>query len=177
MSTKEAKGFFTAADSLRRQTAALIREDEKMKTWTMPKVEIDGFSANEYVAACSTVIPFQSSDYLACDFGREINDGYSFEPTPNGVFDSNASEAWNAQTTTAESLIIHSGHTGWYRGKTVYRRLQVGTASNTPYSDTSYFSPLDGLYDIYITRTGHNVYVYKQGEAPLEDPTSTKNFS
>ena len=47
-----------------------------MKTWTMPRVEIEAFRANEYVAACASPDPaVEGLDYFYVDFN---NSGIDF---------------------------------------------------------------------------------------------------
>ena len=176
MSTKEAKGFFTTADSLRMQTAALIREDEKMKTWTMPKINVEGFAANEYVAACTPGFPDNNSRY-AMDFFNGTS--LDFEGVADGIFNGVNDELISrGQLPSAFTNAGNNGNGKWYKIKTLYL-VTVSQLPNgidgTSLGDTRYFKALDN-YDVYVSNKGVTFWAWPAGTAGNINPDD-KAFS
>ena len=185
MSTKEANGFFTTADSLRMQGAALIREDEKMKTWTMPKINVEGFSADEYIAACSQLHPIsERHDYWYVDLngdGKYLSDPAAQIETFGSNYTTGNNHDFTAQNSYITSLDgftkLNPSHdnSGWLRGRAIYYADgSVNPEHNTPYSSDPfrYF----GVYDIYFN-SKFQASLYTAGSAGNFDPTTSLNMS
>ena len=162
MSTKEANGFFTTADSLRMQGAALIREDEKMKTWTMPKINVEGFAANEYVAACESVVDNKIS--YAADLvhpSSAHSSGLMADEDRTGMddnlFNSAGYEMWYG-TLSVSAASGYDGEflRGWFYDKPVYVRVN-GNITSGSFDDPTLFRYL-GNFDIKVNQASTHLY-------------------
>lgn len=145
-----------------------------MKTWTMPKVEIEGFSANEYVAAsCGSTDPvnIQSGYYYYLDYDNDgYYDGNIYEDATHP--DYGGSGYTNYVTRASEQPLR-----GWQNNINLYRKSK----SSGGYNGNQAFNANDliGTYDLYIT--GFHVYLYRSdvydGGTPPFDPTDKNPFS
>lgn len=147
-----------------------------MKTWTMPKVEIEGFSANEYVAAsCGSTDPvyIESGYYYYLDYNKNGNyDGGSTEDAthPEG--------SYGTGMTNHLAKAVNQPKSGWQNNINLYRRSKSSggyNGTNVPYQESDWL----GTYDLYII--GANVYLYKSGvydgDTEPFDPSASKPFS
>ena len=147
-----------------------------MKTWTMPKVMIEGFAANEHVAACEPIKPFTGDSkkyYLDWDY----NDLYTNR------------ERLYYNTNNNEYNISSSGdvelHKGYYPGVNLYT-LKDG--SNSPGGAVLSYLERNGdsiswvefkkvgTYDIYA-RSSQHIYIYSGGTFHPDSGTVDKPFS
>lgn len=145
-----------------------------MKQWTMPSVEIEGFSANEYVAACAHLSTSKGYYYYDYD-GNGKYPGVGWEQLwfSQGVLQ-------NGSTSIPNGVLP----TGWYKEVTLYTwnkwKPNANGSNQIPYSDTDTFKMLSGTYDIYSFGNGH-VFVYKHvdGMTYPDNPTpdNTANHS
>lgn len=149
-----------------------------MKTWTMPRIGIDQFSANDYIAKCSTVRPEIPGTSLYVDW--DGNGAYSSAERVWGTYgDSN--EGYNgAQSSGVHGLKqVHVyGINPIFTTKKKPGWTQVNASMDSPYLNTP-GEALDnngnwvrgnmwvdlGVYDVYyISSSG--VYIYGLGNAP-----------
>ena len=141
-----------------------------MKTWTMPKVAVDAFRANEYVSACN--------DYVVSTV--DFRSTY-FDWDKDGRYDGDTEEITN--TTGSNRYTVGQWDelgVGWFPNVTVYKDASWRTPSTGElYSNTRYFQSV-GTYNIYVYDNGHHAskaVVYNTGFTPSGEPTDDKAFS
>lgn len=133
-----------------------------MKTWTMPKVEVDGFSANEYVAACTPGFPgIDKNSRYAMDFFNGTT--LDFDGIADGKFNSVNDELISyGKLPPAFTNAGNYGNGKWYTNKTLYL-ITVSELPNgingTNLGDTRYFKALDS-YDVYVSNKGVTFWAY-----------------
>ena len=156
-----------------------------MKQWTMPKVVIDAFAANEHVAACAPYVPQNSSKWYAADFMtgeyddswwgggqlRSVTDG-----TPDGVFQGVDYEGWvgTGRINGANVAGYAVPHRGWHTNVPVYERRSGVNYYDRMFFTEKYFTPI-GTYDVFI-KDG-KTYFYAPGSAGQFEPSTDKLHS
>lgn len=140
-----------------------------MKLWIKPRVEVEGFAANEYVAACSQVVkPIDKKARYAMDFynGTRLDYDGPADGTFNGVNDELISNGTLPGGFTSGGNDVHGK---WFTNKTLYRVKKVLPSGELSYSNTTYFEPV-GVYDVYVSRIGLTFWCYPEGTGGGFDP-------
>ena len=138
-----------------------------MKQWTMPRVEVEGFAANEYVAACAIEsILVSGKKYFYWD--RNDDNNYNGPHAGENI--------WYQH----RSYYVSDGpKKGWYRNETIWVASNGGSVnmpSGGPYNSSDFRNI--GTYDLYFTGSGGKVFIYHAGTAPSgSTPSEEKNFS
>lgn len=151
-----------------------------MKTWTMPRVAIEAFSANEYVSGCDDyVIPVSQSQLV--DTYADLDGSTTY------------SDSEKVGTNTSRYFIGDYGSTpavGLYKHVNFYKER---TLSISPFEGDSYIEPFTshgilgtarfnsvGTYTVYVYKTqsgGSLAYIYQDGYVPGGTPGESQAFS
>lgn len=157
------------------------------KEWGSPISKIQMFTPQEFVAACDIFIPVgQISGVFWADMVRD--NGYTFSLGKDGKFSGNTMEEFNdgyAPSALQSTAYGVDARRQWFSNMTLYTKNPRHTSipSDTPYTDTEYFTPMSGYTNvaIYIGPKAVGSYIYKGngGNVP-DDPDMlhpTKTFS
>lgn len=125
-----------------------------MKLWTMPKVLINQFRTNEYVAACTVNI---ASDFKHADFN---GDG----KIPHSSLFPNDNENIEADGSYTIGL-VGTVTSGWHENIIFYKNYLPGIYLLSPWS---YYGDT-GPYDVYVFDNG-TAKVFKKGSYEKETP-------
>ena len=129
-----------------------------MNKWETPKVLIDKFVPNQYVAACAGLVILSDPDniiYLDFRHGG-----------PNGSFD----EGENATISSSGLVTISRPEPGSQTYSNIY------VYHDRPYNSGNRI----GLYNLYVYQPGRDTsyaYLYQPGYLPDETPTPEHNFN
>lgn len=143
-----------------------------MKTWTMPRIDVEAFAANEHVAACSDAPSFDFKGHFALDlfFGSGYSGHYVHDGNADGIFQASYESISDGQFSTA------SPEPGLYTNKTVYA-ISHGPSTGFRYNESYYFTP-KGTASVWVTSTGIHVWGYDHEIDPTQyNPETGKNWS
>ena len=129
-----------------------------MNKWETPKVLIDKFVPNQYVAACAGLVILSDPDntvYLDFRLGG-----------PNGSYD----RGERAVISDNGTLIVDPARPR----NSIYNNIDVYSTSN--YSQRT---RIGGSYNLYIYQPGNYsyAYLYQSGYLPDQTPTPEHNFN
>ena len=148
-----------------------------MKIWTKPRVYVEDFVANDYVAVCKGTKPLPTNgNYYADIFDNNANGGYGDYTGPDGIYNGSGFENFrNGNNPNSMTNAAYNPSGRWFYNVTLY----TYTGSGTPRMGSSYssggFSPID-TYDIYVSKKGVVLHGYPAGTGSQYDP-ETKPFS
>ncbi len=137
-----------------------------MKTWTMPKVEIEAFAGDECVSACESIV--DNSKRYASDLvhpSSSHSSGLEVDGDRTGWDDhwlnNDGFEMWYGQLSiSAASGYDGQNLKGWHLDKPVFVRVKSNITSGS-FDDTTLFRYL-GNFDIQV-RESHT-YLYTVGD-------------
>lgn len=139
-----------------------------MKQWTMPRVEVERFAANEYVAACK-----QAFDVLS----HGNKEYWYIDVNHNGIRDTEPNESFtpgnNSHMITRTAFQALGGKSRvWKESMNVYYSSTGLQGSGTSYSraDNHY------VVDVFI-ESSMSAKFYQAGTAGSFDPDHNKNYS
>ena len=146
-----------------------------MKTWTMPRIVVDQFRPNEYVASCKGLVTYLTpgAKYhwdvykAAVQLGPFVISPEAWDK-PDGEYQADIEEKFNVATNHASTGRV-----------TVDSDVPLGSYHNIPvYSSTNYPDGLIDYFDVYVYSSNHVAYVYEAGTLPLAGtPSSDKSFA
>ena len=131
-----------------------------MKTWTMPKVNIEAFTPNEYVATCQFLIVLSAGQKVFLD----VNTGGS--NTGTYQLGEDATVATNGSNIVTVSSELSQGIHG---NVAVYASKATGTNGR--------YNSLLGVYDVYVYDSNRHAFLYEAGHTPSTTPTTNNNFA
>ena len=140
-----------------------------MKQWMKPKVAIEAFVANEYVAACEVTPNVKNGTYVYWDLFYDNNgsmvlvkDGESAAH----LMDEATTESFRfGHSISANTEAYGFQKNTWYTNKTLYTYHGSVQSSRYPnFHDENYWTPV-GTYDIYVS-SYRTPSFYVAGTAP-----------
>ena len=135
-----------------------------MKLWIKPRVEIEGFAANEYVAACSQVVtPIVKTETYAMDFYNGTTSQFVYDGPADGKYNKASNEQiFYGKLPSGFTSYGNDVHGRWFTNKTLYRVKKTLPSGELSYSNTTYFEPV-GVYDVYVSSIGLTFWCYPEG--------------
>ena len=137
-----------------------------MKNWIAPCVTVEPFSANDYVAACTSLENIDNEELHWDTFSW-----LSFSGTGDGHHDyyvEDITRNSNVDYWTVNSAVER----GWYT-KPLYEMIRFSIREN--YSNTRYFREV-GIFKVYVFESG-KAWIYNPDMDTSKIPTVAKNFS
>lgn len=139
-----------------------------MKTWTMPKVKVEAFRANDYVAAtCVTPDNVKLTGNYAMDLVNASGSSYYPIAVLYGEADGEYQNGY--ENINSGGVGISSDFAGVYRNKKLYAKSH-GPSNGIKYSNTYYFTALEGVYTLWVTESAVHAWIY---EGDVEIDTSS----
>ena len=148
-----------------------------MKTWTMPKVNIEAFTPNEYVATCkefADAVSYMDSNGL---YYFDIHNETDFVRTSAGGFYNAGYEEINGSDGNGGWYVNSGALTGWYTDSKAIYSYSPGTPSNN--LSYSYFRKIRYNAKVYVlsTSSGKKAYFYDATKSYSFTPSEEKNYS
>lgn len=126
-----------------------------MKIWTMPRVSIEAFTPNEYVANCMVTIP---NDYQYLDIAHSsgiFGLDYSF-----GDGDGKHQSVEDITSRSGDGITLNGRPSiGWFENVFFYKSYSFGLINQT------YNNGSAETYDVYFYRNDGKAYVFTRGSA------------
>ena len=145
-----------------------------MKKWEMPLINVDRFSANDYIAACRQFANVSGNMYWDV-FEREdflfIFHYYNFNENGDGRYDSSYEDI----TSGTNGVFSVNGDvpTGWHT-QTLWTNGRY-PSNRASYASSSGFNNI-GTYKVYVFASGQ-AWIYGSDMDTSKTPTVAKNFS